>query len=89
MEVFLLLGSNLGEREVQLGSAITLIEKNVGPINKKSSIYSTKAWGKTDQPDFYNQAILIDTTMVPLDILDEIKKIEKRNRASIFCKMGS
>ena len=77
MKTFLLLGSNLGERKINLANAINLIEENIAPVINRSSIYITKAWGKTDQPDFYNQAIQIETDLEPLALLKEIKAIEK------------
>lgn len=74
--VFLLLGSNLGEREKNLSRAIELIGQKTGNVLQKSGIYETAAWGKTDQPNFYNQAIEIETDLLPEKLLDTVKKIE-------------
>ena len=41
-----------------------------------SSFYETAAWGVTNQPDFINAAIKIQTTLAPLELLDELQKIE-------------
>jgi len=75
---FLLLGSNQGNRQQQLQTAIAFIEQTVGVVEKKSSIYETAAWGKTDQSSFLNQAILINSTLNPTSLLLEIHAIEKK-----------
>jgi 2-amino-4-hydroxy-6-hydroxymethyldihydropteridine diphosphokinase len=74
--VFLLLGSNLGNAELHLKDAAEAIEIQAGPIIRASSVYSTKAWGKTDQPDFLNQVIEITFNKTPHELLDLILKIE-------------
>lgn len=74
---FLLLGTNLGDRKKNLLIARNAIEVSVGPILKASSIYQTEAWGKTDQPDFLNQALEVQTTLSAEDVLAEILKIEQ------------
>lgn len=75
--VFLGLGSNLGNREGNLEKACYLIEKEIGIIQKKSSIYKTAAWGEETQEDFYNQVIRVETTLEPLDLLEKCKGIEQ------------
>ncbi|MFN6087616.1 MAG: 2-amino-4-hydroxy-6-hydroxymethyldihydropteridine diphosphokinase [Cyclobacteriaceae bacterium] len=75
---FLLLGGNQGNRQHQLQTAIAFIEQTVGVVEKKSSIYETAAWGKTDQSSFLNQAILINSTLNPTSLLLEIHAIEKK-----------
>lgn len=74
----LLLGSNQGNRQQQLQTAVTYIEQSIGVIEKKSSIYETAAWGKTDQSPFLNQAILVSSTLNPTSLLREIHAIEKK-----------
>jgi 2-amino-4-hydroxy-6-hydroxymethyldihydropteridine diphosphokinase len=76
--VFLLLGSNLGERESHLNNAITGIVQNKHLVLQLSSIYETKAWGKTDQPDFLNQVLQIGTNLTPEVLLMELLMLEKR-----------
>jgi 2-amino-4-hydroxy-6-hydroxymethyldihydropteridine diphosphokinase len=74
---FLLLGTNLGDRKKNLSIARNAIEVSVGTILKASSIYQTAAWGKTDQPDFLNQALEVQTAQSAEDVLVEILKIEQ------------
>lgn len=73
----LLLGSNLGERERYLSFARELLEKKSGRIVGASSIQESKAWGKTDQEDFLNQVILLESPDKPEELLLSIQEIEK------------
>ena len=76
--VYLLLGSNLGNREQILTKAIKLIDENIGVIISQSKNYETKAWGKTDQPDFLNIAISIATNLMPIQVLEQTQAIEEQ-----------
>jgi len=75
--IFLLLGSNLGDRLNNLTTARLLIEEKVGEIIHKSAVYRTEAWGKTDQPEFYNQVIQLQSMLLPEDLLAIVLMIEK------------
>lgn len=75
--VYLLLGSNLGDRKKLLTDAIAKIGDRVGVVFAKSSVYETAAWGKEDQPSFLNLAIGVGTILSPLEVLQEILKIEE------------
>jgi 2-amino-4-hydroxy-6-hydroxymethyldihydropteridine diphosphokinase len=76
-KIYLGLGSNLGDRQAHLQKAHLLIGKQIGRISLTSRLYETQAWGKTDQPDFYNQAIEVHTTLNPNDVLKQIANIEQ------------
>ena len=76
-KTFLLLGTNLGDRKKNLTVARNSIELNVGPIIKASTIYRTAAWGKTDQPDFLNQAVGVETEFPATRVLKEILEAER------------
>ena len=73
----LLLGTNLGDREKNLDDCRRRLEQRVGKIVRASSVYKTAAWGKTDQPAFLNQVIIIETDLAPMDLLQAINAIEK------------
>ena len=75
-KVYLLIGGNLGDRLVNMLNAIRLIEIQCGRILEKSSIYETEAWGLTDQPLFYNQALLLGTNLSALDLMQQLIEIE-------------
>ena len=74
---YLLLGGNLGDRALNLKQAITLIGENIGATLNKSSIFITAAWGNQNQPNFYNQAIMLKTLNSPTELLKNILKIEE------------
>lgn len=74
--VYLLLGSNLGDREALLTEAIVEIGNQVGSVFAQSSFYETAAWGKTDQPAFLNLALGLKTTLSPLEVLKAVLGIE-------------
>jgi 2-amino-4-hydroxy-6-hydroxymethyldihydropteridine diphosphokinase len=73
---YLLIGGNIGDRLVFLGEACRKMEQNGIAITRKSSIYETAAWGKTDQSAFLNQVLEIETGLTPTDLLKEILAIE-------------
>jgi len=75
---YLLVGSNLGDRFINLSIARSSIENKIGRIVKSSSIYQTAAWGITEQPDFLNQVILFETKFSAKEILGLILSIENK-----------
>jgi 2-amino-4-hydroxy-6-hydroxymethyldihydropteridine diphosphokinase len=68
----------LGNSKKQLSKAIALIEKNIGRITRRSGLYVTAAWGNTDQPDFLNQVIVIETTLSAADTIQKLLSIENK-----------
>lgn len=74
---YLILGSNLGDRQMYLNKAIDLIQLKAGVVTKLSSIYETTAWGVKEQPNYLNKVIEIKTSLQPLDLLHTILNIEK------------
>jgi len=75
-QVFLLLGSNLGDRLQVLAAAREAIAELAGSMTNQSAIYETEPWGITDQPAFLNQVIEISTSLLPEDLLRIILNIE-------------
>lgn len=70
------LGSNLGDRLVNLRGAIDRLTR-VGTITAESSVYETKPWGVDDyQPRYLNQVVAVSTTLDPLDVVVELLGIE-------------
>ena len=76
--IFISLGSNLGEREKNLLDAIHLITKlpHTNSIHQ-SKMYVTAAWGKTDQPDFINMVIEINSSLSPDELMNSLIHIEE------------
>ena len=75
-QVYLSLGSNLGDRLNNLNFAIDAIER-IGEITKKSSIYECKAIGFESNDLFYNCCVEIQTSLTPFQLLKELNVIEK------------
>lgn len=73
---FILLGSNMGNREELLGEAIELIELRCGKVVLKSSLYESEPWGFETENLFLNQAIAIESALAPYDLLKELLTIE-------------
>jgi 2-amino-4-hydroxy-6-hydroxymethyldihydropteridine diphosphokinase len=76
--IFILLGSNMGDRNSHLNYAKLEISRLAGNIITASSIYKTDAWGNTDQPAFYNQVVEIQSRLSPEELLSTILEIEKK-----------
>lgn len=75
-QAYLLLGSNQGDRTSYLNQAREAL-KSLGTIRQCSRCYETAAWGLTTQPAFLNQALLLETNLEPLVLLESILQIEK------------
>jgi 2-amino-4-hydroxy-6-hydroxymethyldihydropteridine diphosphokinase len=87
MKYFLSLGSNLGNRRVNLALASCLLREKGIVIVRASSIYRTKPVDLPDQPWFYNQALEIDAAYNPLALLNIVKAVEqKMKRVQTFDK---
>ena len=71
-----LLGSNSGDCTQHLLVAKNHIQKYIGIIIKESRLYQTAAWGKTDQPDFINQVIIVSTLLDAFQTMKKILEIE-------------
>lgn len=76
-EVYLLLGSNLGDREKLLAEAIERIIQRCGNITQMSSIYESEPWGFDNNNDFLNQVVVIETKLSPHQLLSVILEIEQ------------
>jgi 2-amino-4-hydroxy-6-hydroxymethyldihydropteridine diphosphokinase len=86
---YLILGSNLGDRQKYLSDAVGLIKERLGEILAQSSVYQTASWGLLDQPDFINQVILINTKLRPKKLLEKILAIELELGRERELKWGS
>lgn len=87
-KVFLLLGSNQGQKEEMLRQARILLSIHTGIILNASSIYDTSPWGEEDQDTFINQAIEIQTELNPSALLTVLQKIEIRLGKAKTSKWG-
>ncbi|WP_207422700.1 2-amino-4-hydroxy-6-hydroxymethyldihydropteridine diphosphokinase [Desertivirga brevis] len=76
-EVYLLLGSNIGDREQFLHQATLLLTQEIGAITKKSSLYETAPWGLEEQPEYLNQVLVLVTKLQAREVLKAALDIEK------------
>ena len=75
--VYFSLGSNLGDRYLNLSKCISLIEKNIGDVKHVSSLYKNSAQGFVGDY-FYNCCIQVLTLYKPHQVIDKIKFIEMK-----------
>lgn len=75
---WLSLGANIGDPPAQLAAAVAALGAHPDiEVIKTSTVITTKAWGKTDQPDFANIAVEVETTLAPIDLLHVCLDIER------------
>ena len=73
----LLSGSNTGDLSRNMECALTMIAQYAGDIKNTSFIYETEAWGKIEQPAYYNQVIELNTTLDANTLMQKLLQIEK------------
>ncbi len=76
-QVYLGLGTNLGNREENIRRAVELIGERVGTVVRQSSLIETEPWGFTSANKFLNAVILCETEKTPREVLVLTQKIEK------------
>jgi len=83
---YLGIGSNLGNREENLNTAITRIGEMAGNILSVSSVYETEPWGFQSENKFLNMVVSIESVLGPRALLQTLLKIEEsmgRQRTSV------
>ena len=73
---YVALGSNLGDREEYLRTALKYLEANGVEVVKVSTFIETEPYGVTDQPGFINAVCQVETNLEPLELLRLLLKIE-------------
>jgi 2-amino-4-hydroxy-6-hydroxymethyldihydropteridine diphosphokinase len=76
-QVYLGLGSNLGERKELIQKAITLVNERIGTVTRQSSLIETEPWGFESSHKFLNGVILCETALTPREVLKETQQIER------------
>ena len=76
-QLYLSLGSNLGDRERMLHRAIALIDERIGTVQRVSSFIETEPWGFESEHPFLNAAVMVLTTLSPEQCLKETQQIER------------
>lgn len=75
---YLSLGSNLGDRHATMQSAILLLGKQAGTVDRVSSAIETEPWGFESANKFLNMCVRIITTLSPEQLLATTKDIEQQ-----------
>jgi len=70
-------GSNLGDPVANVRAAIAELA-GIGTVVASSKLYRTKPWGRLDQPDFCNAAAIVETALLPHELLRQLKELEQR-----------
>jgi len=73
---YLSIGSNLGNREQNLKTAVQKLE-SIGTVLCVSSLYETEPVEFTDQPMFLNSAVALETSASPARLIEQLIEIEK------------
>lgn len=74
--LYLLLGSNLGDRNQNIANAVNLISSQIAQVTIASSCYETEPWGKSDQGLFLNKALNLFCDEDPFLLLGKLLSIE-------------
>lgn len=77
-QAWLSLGANIGDPQSQVAEAVRMLDAHDHiSVTARSTVIITKAWGKTDQPDFANMALTVETDLSPIDLLHACLDIER------------
>lgn len=76
--VYLSLGTNLGDKEHNLVSAIKEIERRIGPVRAQSAFLTTEPWGFESENTFLNAAVRVKTELSPNALLRVTQQIERK-----------
>lgn len=75
--VYLGLGTNLGDKATNLRTAARLINDEIGKVISLSSFYETAPWGFASEHKFLNAAACVETILPPMEVLHRTQEIER------------
>lgn len=76
-EVYLGLGTNMGDKDANLRTAVQWINDRIGKVTSLSSFYETAPWGFVSENRFLNAAVCVETELKPLEVLHRTQAIER------------
>lgn len=76
-EVYVSLGTNLGDKDNNLRTAVRLMQERIGKVISLSSFYETAPWGFQSEHSFLNAAACIETRLSPEQLLLVTQQIER------------
>lgn len=74
--IYLLTGTNMGNRLKMLEDMAYHIGKLIGTVQDRSKIYETEPWGFSSDIWFLNQVLKVKTELKPEQVLNKILQIE-------------
>lgn len=77
-QLILSLGGNLGNKALIFQETSVLIEECIGKVKLSSPIYETPPWGFESEHAFWNRVLVVSTSLLPHEVLQEIRLIEKK-----------
>ena len=87
--IYLLLGSNLGDRALLMRTAANEIGDRIGNVPHSSALYETAPWGGIEQPAFLNQVLEVNTVLAPEEVLRIILEIEHESGRVRYERWGA
>ena len=79
VRAFIGIGGNTGDLQVTLAEALWAVDSlPQTSIRSQSRYYQSPPWGRTDQPDFINAVVEVQTRLAPRVLLDYLLEIEER-----------
>ena len=76
-QVYLGLGTNLGDKEANLKAAVEEIGKRVGEVTSLSAFHASEPWGFTSENSFLNAVCCVLTDFSPMEVLRLTQDIER------------
>ena len=74
--VYLGLGTNIGDRQRNMTTAVELLKKRVGDFLALSDLYETEPWGFESDNSFLNAVLVMRTDLGPMELLDATRAVE-------------
>jgi 2-amino-4-hydroxy-6-hydroxymethyldihydropteridine diphosphokinase len=78
IKTYLALGTNLGDKSLNLLTAIAGIAGRIGTLSAISSVYETEPWGFESPNSFLNMVVCVETELSPLELLKATQEIERK-----------
>lgn len=76
-DLYIGLGSNLGDRRASLQTAVDMVQDRVGRVSALSSFYETEPWGFESDNLFMNAAARVETELTAEEALAVTQEIER------------
>jgi len=76
--VYLGLGTNLGDKELNLKNAVMNLSLEVGSVIRLSAFFASDPWGYESENEYLNAVVLVETNLSPFELLEKTQAIERR-----------